>query len=101
MSARGLHAELKVAGFRLEATAGAIRIEPASALTQELRERIRAQKPELLKVLEQEAEIRRFLAKFYGPHPDAAEAVEIALRMPDAALESFRADVLEGRPWTR
>ena len=44
----------------------------------------------------QEAEIRSYLDRILGDHPDKPIAIAIALRMPEAALESFRDDEAKG-----
>ena len=53
MTGAALLAELRAAGFQLEALPGArIAVTPASRMTPEIRERIRAHKAALLEVLE-------------------------------------------------
>ena len=56
MSARDLLHNLLAAGFTLDATAGKLLVAPASSLTADLREALRASKPELLVLLADSAD---------------------------------------------
>ncbi len=88
-------ARLKTAGIRLTPLPdGRLWVEPRTALNDELRELIRAHKPQLLRALEQ-AELARLVnqvADYHGfTEQQRQEALEIALADAVAALDCFRA----------
>lgn len=55
-----------------------------------------ADRPASVLATQQARDIRDYLDRILGDHPDKPEALAIALRTPGAALESFRADEAEG-----
>src|SRR5881394_206339 len=90
---------LDVAGVRLSAEGQRIRAQPASALTDELRDAIRRHRWQVLELIETEQEAVHLLTLLRcGPdHPDHREALALALADPRPHLEALRTSVrLEG-----
>jgi hypothetical protein len=103
METRALLSQLQGSGFMLSATSGGLAVEPASRLTAETRELIRAHRDALLELLRgrsepSNAEIQEHLTRLLPgeDHVDFPEALKIALRDPAAALECLRSSVGPG-----
>ena len=93
MGGRELLDDMAQAGFRIEATGDGLLIRPAANLTDELRDRLRAAKPELVALLRdrQPAQFSARRATGYGESCLAADRA--------AALSKAEADEAHREPW--
>jgi hypothetical protein len=96
MNAHALLGHLRAAGFRLRADAGMIRVAPAGRVTPDMAQRIRAAKPDLLRLLAAETEANAMIAPFAALLA-AAEHGSLTRMMLDAGIT--RVDLGPGR-WT-
>lgn len=93
MDARTLHRHLESSGLRLSVVAGGIRVEPASRLTTETRQLIRANRAALIEAIRQTerllALVDRVAVHYKATDEELAEIRRIALEDPDRAWASF------------